>query len=590
MGTARRHVAVLAMLAMVGLATGTGAGAGGDRITEPGLLDGVGELLHPAVPEAVALPADPDAALLRALTGFAARLNVPVDAGLTLARAHLDHRLAGRLAIVLDDLTRCQDATARLLAALPAPLTSYLRDDVAPTPVPGALAVRACAARVQADGLELSRFLTGTSADMGSDVALWPVLRLDLDGSDDLVVHDYALSVDTGGNDTYLNNAGGNPLDLMRGPNGSAAPKHEPARGCINPTYDLVGGQCVLASSLLVEVAGDDTYGHMQPPDVEALCTDEPSVRRVLTTGAGFAGAGVVLEVAGNDHYLGKTVSQGAGHIGGVGILFDEAGNDVYTAMRLSKGFGTLFGVGLLRDAGGNDRYDYYMPRPIDPGAPTKTPGSGGGFSAQGLCDNQPRWDEGTGVLFGVGLLVEEAGNDAYVAGAPLEHQLGTTEPLRHTASLGFGDAAGFGFMHDLAGRDSYQGPPDRADDTTVTPTPEASGLFIDGSGSTAASFRTAGGGATLMSAFGGHFLPGAITLDHGAAFQFLNPDLFYRLEALGHTVTEFRRDGGPPRFDSGLVEFGQAKEVAGASSLGTGRYEFYCEIHPFMRGVLTVR
>ncbi|HEY3241047.1 MAG TPA: hypothetical protein VGL92_15875, partial [Acidimicrobiia bacterium] len=129
-----------------------------------------------------------------------------------------------------------------------------------------------------------------------------------------------------------------------------------------------------------------------------------------------------------------------------------------------------------------------------------------------------------------------------------------------------------------------------RADDTTVMPTPEASGLFIDGSGSMAASTQTAGGGSALITAFSGHFLPGTITLDQGTAFRFLNPDFVFRLESLGHTLTEFRADGGPPRFDSGLVQFGEAKEVAGVSSLGTGRYEFLCEIHPFMRGVLTVR
>ncbi|MGH9040542.1 MAG: cupredoxin domain-containing protein [Acidimicrobiia bacterium] len=580
---------MLAILAVVSLAPLSDVGAGGDRSPEAGLLDAAGELLAPVVPDAVPLPSEPAAALQRAVTGVASRLEMPVDAGAVLARAGLDPRLGGRLALLLEDLAACQDATARLLAALPAPLATYLDDAVTAPPVPGAAAVRSCAARLQAHGLELSRFLAGMPADMGSDVALWPVLRLDLDGSDDVVIHDYALSVDAGGNDTYLNNAGGNPLDLMRGPNGSVAPKKEPARGCINPGFDLFAGECVLAAALLVDVAGDDTYGHMQPPDVEALCTDEPSVRRVMTTGAGFAGAGIFIEVDGDDRYLGKSVAQGAGHIGGVGVLWDEAGDDIYTAMRLSKGFGTVQGLGLLRDGGGNDRYDYYMPRPIDPGAPTKTPGSGGGFSAQGLCDNTPRWDEGTGLLGGIGLLVEASGDDTYVAGPTLEHRLGTTEPLRQTGSLGFGDVAGFGYMHDLGGRDTYQGISDRADDTTVMPTPEASGVFIDGSGK-AARMRAAGGGATLMAAYSGHYLPGTITVDGGTALQFLNPDLFYRLEALGHTVTEIRADGGPPRFDSGLVEFGQAKEVVGAASLGTGRYDFYCEIHPFMRGVLTVR
>ncbi len=589
MAAARRHVVVLVIVALGALTPGSGVGAGGGDSSATVRLDGVGELLAPVVPEAVVLPADPGATLVRALTGVATRLKVPVDAGPALRQAHLDPRLAGRLAIVLDDLAACQDATARLLATLPAPLAAYVAEEAVPARVPGAAAVRTCAVRLQAHGLELGRFLAGTDADMGSDVALWPVLRLDLDGSDDLVVHDYALSVDVGGNDTHLNNVGGNPLDLMRGPNGSAAPTKGPARGCVNPGFDLFGGECVLAAALLVEVAGNDTYGHMQPPDVEAMCTDEPSVRRVMTTGSGFAGAGIVVEVAGDDHYLGKSTTQGSGHIGGVGILYDVAGDDIYTAMRLSKGFGTVAGVGLLRDAAGDDRYDYYMPRPLDPRAPTKTPGSGGGFSAQGLCDNQHRWDEGTGLLGGVGLLVEEGGNDTYVVGNPLEHQLGTTEPLRVTGSLGFGDAGGFGYMHDLAGRDTYQGMPDRADDTTVMPTPEASGIFIDGSGSAVAGFRTAGGGATLMAAYSGHYLPGAITVDHGTALQFLNPDLFYRLEALGHTVTELRADGGPIRFDSGLVEFGQAGEVVGVSSLSTGRYDFYCEIHPFMRGVLTV-
>jgi plastocyanin len=591
MAAARRHVVAVTIAVIAGLIPGSAVDAGGDGAPEPGLLDGVAALLEPTVPDAAALPADPDSALLRSLTALAARLEVPFDASLVLARANLDAGLAGRLALILNDLVVCQDATAGLLAALPVPLARYLADDVAAPPaVPGVAAVRACAARLQDDGLELRRFLAaGPAADPGSDVSLWPILRLDLDGSDDLILHDYALSVDTGGDDTYLNNAGGNPLDLMRGPNGSAAPRHEPARGCINPAYDLAAGQCVLANALLLDMAGNDTYGHMQPPVEEAMCTDEPSVRRVMTTGVGFAGAGILIEVTGDDHYLGKTVTQGAGHIAGVGILRDEAGDDVYTAMRLSKGFATVFGVGLLRDAGGDDRYDFYMPRPLDPGAPEKTPGAGGGFTATGLCDAQPRWDEGTGVAGGIGIMIEEGGDDTYVAGAPLQHLFGTTDPLRTTGSLGYGDFQGFGYMHDHGGRDSYQGMPNRGDDTSVMPTPEASGIFIDGSGSMAANARTAGGGASLITAFMGHFMPGTITLDRGTALQFLNPDFPFRLEHLGHTVTELRADGGEPRFNSDLVQFGEAKEVAGVTSLGTGRYEFFCEIHPFMRGVLTV-
>jgi plastocyanin len=255
--------------------------------------------------------------------------------------------------------------------------------------------------------------------------------------------------------------------------------------------------------------------------------------------------------------------------------------------MRMSKGFATIFGVGILSDGAGNDRYSYYMPRALDPDAPYKTPGSGGGLTTTGLCDNQPRWDEGSGLLGGVGILVDDGGEDIYRAAEPVDHLLGTEEPLRHTGSLGFGDG-GLGLMFDRAGLDSYSGMPGRADDVTVTPSGESMGIFSGGAVGT----RAAGPGASATAlALNAHFVPATVTLDHGGSLQFLNPDIVLsRLEALGHTLTELRSDGGPPRFDSSLVQFGEVKDVAGVSSLDTGRYEFFCEIHPFMRGILVVR
>jgi plastocyanin len=588
---ARRHLVAVIIVAMVGLATGSVSVAGGDTDQGARLLDGVAPLLEPVV-SPPALPADPGAALVGAASAMAARLDLPVDVALPVLRARLDAGLAGRLAVLLDDLGACHDATDRLLAALPAAPSTYLADASVPAALPGAAAIRACAARVQSHGLELSRFLAAAPADMGQDVALWPVLRLDLDGSDDVVVHDYVLSVDQGGNDTYFNSAGGNPLDLRRGPTGSGAPEKAPSRGCVNPAYDLGDGQCTLSAALLVDMAGDDTYGRIDPPlpEADGICTDDPLVHRVLTQGAGFAGVGVLLDEAGNDEYLGKATTQGSGHVGGVGILRDGAGDDVYHAMRLSKGFGTVFGVGILSDGAGNDRYSYYMPSALDPDAPYKTPGSGGGLTTTGLCDNQPRWDEGSGLLGGVGILVDDGGEDTYLAGAPVDHLLGTEKPLRHTGSLGFGDG-GLGLMFDRAGLDSYSGMPGRADDVTVMPSGESMGIFDDSSGRGAVGTRAAGPGASATAlALNAHFVPATVTLDHGVALQFLNPDAGPRLEALGHTLTELRSDGGPSRFDSGLVQFGEVKEVAGASSLDTGRYEFLCEIHPFMRGVLVVR
>jgi plastocyanin len=590
MAAVRRHLVALTIVAMVCLATGSVSVAGGDDFPGASLLDGVGPLLEP-VPSAPRLPGDPAAALASATSAMAARLDMPVDVALPLVRAQLHPGLAGRLAVLLEDLGTCHDATGRLLAALPAAPSTYLAGDSVPAALPGAAAIRACAARVQSHGLELSRFLATAPADMGQDVALWPVLRLDLDGTDDVVVHDYVLSVDQGGDDAYFNSAGGNPLDLRRGPTGSSAPQKAPSRGCVNPSYDLGDGQCTLSAALLVDLAGDDTYGRIDPPDPKAdgICTDEPLVHRVLTAGAGFAGAGILLDGSGNDQYLGKATTQGAGHVGGVGILRDGAGDDVYHAMRMSKGFGTVFGEGILADGAGNDRYTYYMPRALDPNAPYKTPGSGGGLTTTGLCDNQPRWDEGSGLLGGTGVLVDDGGADIYQAAAPVDHLLGTQEPLRRTGSLGFGDG-GLGLMFDRSGRDSYAGMPGRADDVTVMPSPESMGIFNDSSGGGAVGTRTAGGGSALVLANNMHFVPRTVTIDHGSTLQFLNPDSLSSLEHAGHTLTEHRADGGPARFNSALVEFGSASPVAGVPDLGTGRYDFFCEIHPFMRGVLTVR
>jgi len=479
----RRRIAGLAILGMVGLATSPMPPARAAPF--PGLTDVAIENLLAPTPEPLgALPDDPTGALANAVVAFGAKLGVPIHPQSALAAAHLDAGLAGRLALLLGQLAACHDATAHLLVALPPPLSAFFDEDATSPALPGAAvrAIRVCADRVQRGGLELERFLAAAPADLGGDVELWPVLRLDNTGHDDVVVNDYVLSVDRGGNDSYFNNAGGNAIDVRRGPAGSGAPETGPAHGCVNPAYDLGDAQCVLSASLLLDMAGDDTYGRMEPPekDADAICTDESLVHRVLTIGAGFAGVGILIDASGNDTYVGKTVTEGAGHLGGVGILRDEAGDDTYLAMRLSKGFGILGGVGVVHDLAGNDRYLYYMPGALDPSAPYKTPGSGGGLSTTGLCDNEPRWDEGTGVAGGVGVLLEDAGDDVYQAGPPIDHLLGTTQPLRHTGSLGWGDLDGFGLMIDRSGHDRYSGVPGRADGKTLMPSVESTGIFID--------------------------------------------------------------------------------------------------------------
>ncbi len=257
------------------------------------------------------------------------------------------------------------------------------------------------------------------------------MLRLDNVGTDDVVLNDYVLSVDRGGNDRYYNNAGGNLIDVRRGPPGSQAAIDAPARGCVNPVYDLHEGQCVIGAAVLLDMSGDDVYGRVEPPDptADGYCTNDPLVQRIMTEGAGFAGVGELIDVSGNDTYVGKTMAQGAGHAGGVGLLRDESGDDTYTAIRMAKGIGVL---------------------------------------------------QGTGFFNGIGILVDDSGDDTYHAAVPVEHLSLNTSPLRHTGSVGYGDQGGLGIFIDRAGQDTYTGMPGRGNGVTLLPGPESTGLFMD--------------------------------------------------------------------------------------------------------------
>ncbi len=379
-----------------------------------GVTPAAAELVEPGPdPAPPPLPADPGAALASAVTRLSSRLGVPLDPGPALSRADLDPALAGRLALLLGTLGACMDASDRLVAAMPVEPGRLLDDRVAAgvtLPAAAVAAVRGCALRLERGGLELKRFLAGAPHELSGSLHLWPVLRLDNTGTDHVVLNDYLLSVDRGGNDRYYNNAGGNLVDVRRGPPGSQAPVIAPARGCVNPVYDLHEGQCVIAAALLLDMAGDDTYGRVEPPapNADGWCTNDPLVQRIMTEGAGFAGVGVLVDAAGNDTYVGKTMTQGAGHAGGVGILRDEQGDDLYTAIRMAKGIGVLQGTGILHDLAGSDRYTFSLPRARVPGTPDGRPGAG--------------------FFNGVGVFVDAAGHDTY-SGMPGRDNGGVAPP-----------------------------------------------------------------------------------------------------------------------------------------------------------------
>ena len=73
--------------------------------------------------------------------------------------------------------------------------------------------------------------------------------------------------------------------------------------------------------------------------------------------GSGWFGVGALVDFGGADTYQGDTYTQGAGGFG-VGILADSGqGNDRYIGALYAQGFGFAAGVGMLLDDGGNDTY-----------------------------------------------------------------------------------------------------------------------------------------------------------------------------------------------------------------------------------------
>ena len=189
--------------------------------------------------------------------------------------------------------------------------------------------------------------------------------------------------------------------------------------------------------AIIIDTGGDDVY----EGDVAAALRDLPvavvidlsgnDIYRGSThsLGAGFMGAGVLADLAGDDLYTAGDFSLGSG-LFGVGILSDEAGNDSYSGDTCTEASGA-FGIGVLRDAGGNDSYSAAL------------------------------FSQAFGFVVGAGLLHDASGNDVYFAGGKY------TDEIRYfdhyiSLSQGFGfgwrpDASGgIGILVDEAGNDVY--------------------------------------------------------------------------------------------------------------------------------------
>ncbi|MGQ0831701.1 MAG: hypothetical protein ACT4OV_08485 [Microthrixaceae bacterium] len=85
--------------------------------------------------------------------------------------------------------------------------------------------------------------------------------------------------------------------------------------------------------------------------------------------------------------------------------------------------------------------------------------------------------------------------------------------------------------------------------------------------------------GTATVTTLGFTFVPPVLSISRGDSLLLDNPDV------APHNVTSV----DPNRFGSGTVQPGASGEVAGVPDLPPGQYQYYCTLHPWMRGVLDV-
>ena len=224
---------------------------------------------------------------------------------------------------------------------------------------------------------------------------------------------DYAAIYDLGGDDVYANNA----ASSIPGAIPSAVIVDYGGDDAYESTDPFRQGCGDMGVGMLLDLEGDDNY-----------------VGLSYTQAVGFMGVGVLCDESGDDTYRGIEYHQAVGHWG-AGILIDRAGRDRYDSHDASQGVGLPGGCGLLCDAG-TEGDAYYCKGKV----PT-------GYGTPGVFEG---WGQGLGTGYrpyasgGVGIVLDLGGADRFEAG---------------NFSQGGGYFYGFGMFYN-AGRDddSYIG------------------------------------------------------------------------------------------------------------------------------------
>jgi len=291
--------------------------------------------------------------------------------------------------------------------------------------------------------------------------------------------------------------------------------------------------------SVVIDFSGNDNYQTSVEADYRLrLYYDEDSpdytgaeyeYSRVPCAGAGVLGYGMVLDLAGNDEYDCQFLGQGCG-VFGTGMLVDRGGNDHYIGIGGVQGSG-WFGTGILADSTGDDHYELY------------------------------RYGQGFGFTGGVGLLIDGAGSDEYVA-----NNTDIVYDSIHSPVINLNLAQGFGYgrRDDYGEGHSWGGGVGILVDGGAGDDSYDCGIYALGSAYWAAVgiLRDCGGNDRYMSAHytlaaPPHYACGVLLDDSG-------DDVYYGYlrQTLGHgrdwSLGWFEDGGGNDWYQGGHMSFGQ--------------------------------
>ena len=232
-------------------------------------------------------------------------------------------------------------------------------------------------------------------------------------GSQDNVYReDCCIIIDLGGNDRYMNRAGG-AVGILSKP--------------FSTVIDMMGndyyfsdrlfsqGAALFGAGVLIDCQGDDVYRSTH-----------------YSQGASVFGTGMLWDMSGTDIYEAGFFAQGAADFG-VALLADNSGNDSYRCWCYGQGFASTWAAGTLADFEGNDVYTAggkYLHVPLLPHeyrsfshgfALGRRPDAGGGIAL--LCDRSGNdfydgevFCEGTSYWYSLGMLWDGSGYDHYTA------------------------------------------------------------------------------------------------------------------------------------------------------------------------------